>query len=66
MLHCEAAKLGTLSTFSSLAHCPRCDDLMIAPLASEFVAGEGIRHHWECETCGARSSSTISLCNDHL
>lgn len=64
MLHCDTARLDALRAFTSLARCPHCGDLMIAPVASEFVAGGEIRHHWECEACGESSSSSISLCDD--
>ena len=61
MLHCDNAHLEALRAFASLARCPRCNDLLIAPLVSEFVGGGEIRHHWACETCGEPSSSTIVL-----
>lgn len=64
MLHCTPAKLETMRAFAGLAHCPHCGDLLVAPLASEFVAGSEIRHHWECEACGERTSSAIPLCSD--
>jgi transcription elongation factor Elf1 len=50
-----------MRAFASLAHCPHCGDLMVAPVASEFVAGDEIRHHWECDTCGAHSSTSVPL-----
>ena len=46
MLHCDTANIDTLRSFSTLARCPRCNDLLIAPLVSEFVKGGEIRHHW--------------------
>lgn len=64
MLHCDTANLDALRAFAGPARCPHCGDFMIAPLASEFVAGGEIRHHWECEACGERSSSAIPLCGD--
>jgi hypothetical protein len=62
MLHCNAAKLAPVRAFSSLAHCPHCGDLMVAPLLSEFVEGDEIRHHWACEACGHPSTTSIPLC----
>ncbi|MGA7974975.1 MAG: hypothetical protein WCA36_19445 [Pseudolabrys sp.] len=61
MLHCHTPKLDAMRAFASLAHCPHCGDLMVAPVASEFVAGDEIRHHWECDTCGAHSSTSVPL-----
>ncbi len=64
MLHCDTAKLDTMRAFASPARCPHCSEMMIAPVASEFVEGGEIRHHWECEACGKLSSSSIPLCGD--
>jgi uncharacterized protein with PIN domain len=65
MLHCDTPKLDAWRAFASLTRCPHCDDLMVAPVASEFVAEGEIRHHWECDACGRPSSSTIPLdCDD--
>ena len=61
MLHCGTAKLDTLRAFARPARCPYCGDLMVAPVASEFVEDGEIRHHWECDACGRPSSSAISL-----
>lgn len=42
-------------------YCPHCADPMIAPSASEFVQGEGIRHRWVCEACGTETETIIPL-----
>jgi hypothetical protein len=34
---------------------------MIAPVSSEFVVGGEIRHHWECDSCGDLSSTSIGV-----
>jgi hypothetical protein len=34
---------------------------MVAPTVSEFVEGGEIRHHWECDACGAASTTLIPL-----
>lgn len=62
MLHCDAAKLNAARPFSAPARCPNCGDWMVAPLVSEFVEGDEIRHHWACETCGQPSTTSIPLC----
>jgi hypothetical protein len=55
------------STFSSRAdklvrsHCPRCDDLMVAPARSQHVQNDLVRHWWSCETCGHEFRTTVRL-----
>jgi hypothetical protein len=34
---------------------------MIAPVSSEFVLGGEIRHHWDCDSCGESSSTTLDF-----
>ena len=53
-LHHYRAKL--FRAFTAPTRCPHCDDLMVAPVSSEFVEGGEIRHHWECDSCGELSS----------
>ncbi|HEY6861531.1 MAG TPA: hypothetical protein VI358_17315 [Pseudolabrys sp.] len=55
------AKLSTIRAFAAPARCPNCGDLMVAPIASEFIEGGEIRHHWECDACGKPSSTSIPL-----
>ena len=62
MLHCNAAKLADSRPCSFPARCPHCGDCMVAPLVSEFVEGDEIRHHWACEACGQTSTTSIPLC----
>lgn len=59
-LHEYRAKLSAIRAFASL-RCPHCDDLMVAPVSSEFVEGGEIRHYWECDGCGEPSSTSITL-----
>jgi uncharacterized protein with PIN domain len=60
-LHEYRAKLSAIRAFTTPARCPNCGDLMVAPIASEFIEGGEIRHHWECDTCGKPSSTSIPL-----
>ena len=60
-LHEYWAKLSAIRAFATPARCPNCGDLMVAPIASEFIEGGEIRHHWECDTCGKPSSTSIPL-----
>ena len=61
MQHLDTARLSAIRTFAAPARCPHCGDLMVAPIHSEFVEGGEIRHHWECESCGVPSSTSIPL-----
>jgi hypothetical protein len=42
-------------------YCPHCAEPMIAPAASEFVEGHGIRHRWICDACGAETATIFPL-----
>jgi len=55
------AKLSAIRSFAAPAQCPQCGEVMVAPVSSEFVEGGEIRHHWECESCGDLSSTSIPL-----
>jgi hypothetical protein len=45
----------------ALPYCPRCSDLVFAPLASEFVSTSHVRHQWSCEACGHAFSTSVEL-----
>jgi uncharacterized protein with PIN domain len=60
-LHIDTARLSSFRSFSMLARCPHCGDLMVAPVSSEFVEDGEIRHHWECDACGEPSSTSIPI-----
>ena len=60
-LHEYRAKLSAIRSFAAPAQCPHCGDVMVAPVSSEFVEGDEIRHYWECEACGKLSSTSIPL-----
>jgi hypothetical protein len=38
--------------------------VLVAPIASEFVEGGEIRHHWECDVCGESSSTSVPLASN--
>ena len=61
MLHCNPAKIAATRAFTAPMPCPYCGDCMVAPIASEFVKGGEIRHHWECEACGESAVISIPL-----
>ena len=58
-LHACRTKLFALRTFTAPMRCPYCDDVMVAPVSSEFVEGGEIHHHWECDACGELSNTSI-------
>jgi hypothetical protein len=58
-LHTYRTKLSAIRAFAAPMRCPRCGDVMVAPVSSEFVEGGEIRHHWECDACGEPSSTSI-------
>ena len=60
-LNANTAKLSAIRAFAPPVRCPYCGDWMVAPVASEFVEGDEIRHHWECDACGESSSTSIPL-----
>jgi hypothetical protein len=51
-LYCRESHAALSTVVTRPAHCPRCDDLMVAPDSSEFVDRGEIRHRWNCEACG--------------
>ena len=63
-LHEYWTKLSSIQAFATPVRCPHCDELMVAPIASEFIESGEIRHHWECDACGEVSSTSISLVSD--
>jgi uncharacterized protein with PIN domain len=60
-VHEYHGRLSAIRTFANPMRCPHCDDLMVAPVSSEFVEGGEIRHHWECDACGEPSSTSVEL-----
>ncbi|HEU4661373.1 MAG TPA: hypothetical protein VFS63_11985 [Pseudolabrys sp.] len=47
--------------FALPTRCPHCGDWLVAPVASEFVEGGEIRHHWTCESCSHHSLTSVSV-----
>lgn len=60
-LQTHSVKLAGSRSSALPVRCPHCGDWMVAPVTSEFVEGGEIRHHWECDTCGESSTTTIPL-----
>ena len=60
-LYCQQPRISAIRAFAAPTRCPNCGDWMVAPLSSEFVEGDEIRHHWECDSCGDARSTFIPL-----
>jgi hypothetical protein len=41
--------------------CPKCGEMMMAPRASEYRDGCGIRHAWVCDACDYGFETLICL-----
>ena len=44
-----------------LPNCPACNDLVVAPAASEFVNARHVRHLWSCDDCGHEFTTSVRL-----
>jgi hypothetical protein len=60
-LHIAQVTVSAIRRLAASMRCPHCDDLMVAPVLSEFVDGDEIRHHWQCDACEKTSSTSIPL-----
>lgn len=41
--------------------CPKCDDMLYAPEASQHVNDHLVRHIWCCESCGHMFKTSVIL-----
>jgi len=41
--------------------CPKCNDMLLAPAASEFVTESLIRHFWSCDTCSHEFQTSVKF-----
>ena len=57
----EAHMASVASQRIDLPACPECNDLQLAPAASEFVSKSQVRHFWSCEACGHEFSTSVKL-----
>jgi uncharacterized protein with PIN domain len=57
----EAHVASDASRRIALPSCPQCNDLQLAPLASEFVSQGQVRHFWSCEACGHEFTTSVKL-----
>ena len=60
-LHADRAAPSVRRSLAAPMRCPHCNDWMVAPVLSEFVDGNEIRHHWECDACGESTTTAIPL-----
>ena len=50
-----------LARHFGLSCCPNCNDVMLAPAASEHVNEREVRHFWACEACGHEFTTAVRL-----
>ena len=55
------AHVASVASRFALPACPKCNDLQLAPTASEFVSKGKVRHYWSCEACGHEFSTSVKL-----
>jgi hypothetical protein len=41
--------------------CTGCNELVIAPVLSEYLGSREIRHCWSCESCGHKIEMMVDL-----
>jgi RNase P subunit RPR2 len=41
--------------------CPKCNDMLLAPAASEYVSESKIRHFWSCDSCAHEFKTSVKL-----
>jgi RNase P subunit RPR2 len=41
--------------------CPKCSDMLLAPVMCEHVSESSIRHIWCCDSCGHEFHTTVRL-----
>ncbi len=54
----NAGSFRTLSTFGKLP-CAQCGASLIAPIWSEFVDVQRVRHLWNCDDCRYEFETTV-------
>jgi len=57
----ETHSASVASRRVALPSCPKCNDLLFAPAASEFVSKTRVRHLWSCDACGHEFSTSVRL-----
>jgi hypothetical protein len=41
--------------------CPKCKEMLLAPMISEYVSEALVRHLWSCDTCGHEFQASVRL-----
>jgi uncharacterized protein with PIN domain len=57
----ESATLVPTQRPFGMQVCPHCDELVVAPEASEFVSEGNVRHFWSCDSCGHEFKTAVRL-----
>lgn len=63
-LQCNPPRLSPFRAVTTPFRCTLCDEWLVAPLLTEFVEGDEIRHHWVCDGCGDTSCTIVSFAGD--
>jgi ribosomal protein L37AE/L43A len=59
--HAETHATAVTTRRFALPACPKCNDLLFAPAAAEFVSKSRVRHIWSCDTCGHEFTTSVRL-----
>jgi len=59
--HAETHTVPVASRRLALPSCPKCNDLLFAPAASEFISKTQVRHAWSCDACGHQFTTSVRL-----
>ncbi len=60
-LHSDTLRNSAFLRYLPLPACPYCREKLLAPILSQLIDGEKIRHHWSCESCGGVSQTSVPL-----
>jgi RNase P subunit RPR2 len=41
--------------------CPKCKEMLLAPMISEYVSEALVRHLWTCDVCGHEFQASVRL-----
>jgi RNase P subunit RPR2 len=41
--------------------CPKCKDMLLAPMMSEYINEALVRHLWSCDECGHEFQASVRL-----
>lgn len=59
--HASFHKRSNQPDFFLLQSCPGCQEILVSPIASEYVGEGRVQHHWACDACGHEFQTAIKL-----